>query len=331
MASIVLGAAGTAAGSASGIPFLGTIGGSLGRSLGSSLDSKWFGSNAAPHGPRLADLAVQSSTYGKMIPVVYGNMRIGGNIIWSRPIKESIVTSSSSAGGVGKGGGGKVSQSSSTYSYSVTLAVGICEGEVDEVIRIWGDAKLLDVSQYTIRMYNGTEDQLPDTLIQSFEGIGATPAHRGMCYAVFEDFPLADFGNRIPNFIFEVRRKMLYPDYGGQWLENMLEGVVLIPGAGEFVYDTQQEFKIPGTQVGANFVQQGNQQSINAHTNAGKANVLVALDQLQDTCPNVDYVSVVVSWFGTDMDAGSCVAVLARNGPLLAMLLAIGSSFSTAR
>jgi hypothetical protein len=47
--------------------------------------------------------------------------------------------------------------------------------------------------------YPGDEAQYPDPLIQSFEGVNATSGYRGICYAVWEDFPLADFGNRIPN------------------------------------------------------------------------------------------------------------------------------------
>lgn len=308
MASIVLsaaGAAGSALGAATGLPFASAIGAQLGRSLAGSLLP---GRKLRPlNGPRLADLGVQTSTYGKMIPVVYGMMRIAGNIIWSMPIKETTTTTTSSAGGVGKGGGGKVSQTSTTYSYSITLALGICEGPIDEVLRIWADAKQLDLSQYTLRIYKGDEDQFPDSLIQSIEGAANTPAYRGLAYVVIEDFPMGDFGNRIPNFTFEVKKKTLYPDYNNELLEDMITGMVIIPGAGEFVYDSQIEYKIPGVQVGSDWVQQGSQQAINMHNADGVANALVSLDQLEETCPNVEWVSVVVGWFGDDMDAGTCV------------------------
>lgn len=309
MASIILSAAGTAAGAATGLPFGAALGSRLGRTLGGMVDSAIFGGGAkvrGPHGPRLADLGVQSSTYGKMIPLVYGTVRIGGNIIWSRPIKETIVTSTSSAGG-GKGGGGKVTQSSSSYSYSVTLAIAICEGEISEVLRIWADAKQLELSQYSVTIYKGSETQPPDSIVQSYEGAANTPAFRGLAYVVFEDFPLADFGNRIPNFTFEVKNKALHPDYEDDVLEETINGIVIIPGAGEFVYDTQSQVKIPGSQVGSNWVQQGNQSSINMHNAYGKANALVALDQLEDTLPNVNWVSLVVTWFGDTMNAGTCV------------------------
>ncbi|MFO0389903.1 MAG: glycoside hydrolase TIM-barrel-like domain-containing protein [Alphaproteobacteria bacterium] len=311
MASIILSAAGSAAGTATGIPFANVIGSQIGRTIGGVIDNKLFGASGKHthrNGPRLADLGVQTSTYGNMIPIVYGTVRIGGNIIWSRPIKElaTTTTTSSSAGG-GKGGGGKVTQSSTTYSYSITLAVGICEGPVDEVLRIWADAMQLDLSQYTLRVYHGNEEQLPDSLIQAFDGADNTPAYRGLSYVVFEDFPLEDFGNRIPNFTFEVQKKAQYPDFDGELLEETIKGITLIPGAGEFVYDTQVEYKIPGGNFGAGWQQQGEQAAINMHNPHGTANANLSLDQLERTCPNVEWVSVVVSWFGDSLDAGDCI------------------------
>src|SRR5690606_25980653 len=108
---------------------------------------------------------------------------------------------------------------------------------------------------------------------------------------------------------FEVKKKAQYPDYNGQILEDMITGITLIPGGGEFVYDTQIQYKIPGVNVGGNWVQQGNREPLNMHNASGKANALLALDQLEATCPNLEWVSVVVSWFGTSMDAGTCTVL----------------------
>jgi len=307
MASIILTTAGAAIGGAVGGPAGAYIGAQLGGAIGGAIDNKMGGGKSKIRSSRLTDIAVQSAAYGKMIPITYGTVRLGGNLIWSQPIMETATTSSSSSGGVGKGGGGRVSQSSTSYSYSVTLAIAICEGEVDEVHRIWADAKQLDLSQYTHRVYIGSETQMPDSLISSIEGASKTPAYRGLAYVVFEDFPLGDFGNRIPNFTFEVKKKSLYPDYNGDILENEITAMVMIPGAGEFVYDTQVDSKIAGAQVGSEWVQQGNRVAINMQNPTGRANALLSLDQLQSTCPNVEWVSVVVAWFGDDMDAGTCI------------------------
>lgn len=66
-----------------------------------------------------------------------------------------------------------------------------------------------ELSNYypTPTSYPGDENQLPDPTIQGNEGVSSTPAFRGLCYTVFENFPLANFGNRIPSIRAEVRIK----------------------------------------------------------------------------------------------------------------------------
>jgi hypothetical protein len=53
-------------------------------------------------------------------------------------------------------------------------------------------------------IYTGIEAQLPDPLIQAAQGATKTPAFRPLIYAVWDTFPLANFGNRIPNLRAEV-------------------------------------------------------------------------------------------------------------------------------
>lgn len=312
MASIVLSAAGSVLGGMAGGGIGATLGAGLGRYIGGAMDGVLFGSGALPsiEGPRLGDLAVQTSTYGRMIPLVYGTARLAGNVIWSRPIKETATTTTNTAGGGGKGGGGGgVTQTSTTYSYSVSLAVAICEGPIDSVLRIWADAKQLDLSQGVYRIYKGDEAQLPDAFIESFEGIGTTPAYRGLAYIVVEDFPLAEYGNRIPNFTFEVKKKAQRSNTEEEMLEEMVKSVILIPGSGEFVYDTGIQHKLFGEDVAGSWAQQGNRISINMHNPSGVANALLALEQMREALPNLEWVGLVVTWFGTSLNAGACEIV----------------------
>lgn len=53
-------------------------------------------------------------------------------------------------------------------------------------------------------IYPGNGSQDPDPLIQGIQGTDATPAFRGICYGVWDSFPLSAFGNRIPNLRAEV-------------------------------------------------------------------------------------------------------------------------------
>lgn len=211
MASLVLGIAGAAALGPSGLAFsgfLGMSGAQIGFIAGSSLGSMLFAPNMPDiQGPRLSDLKVQASTYGTMIPIYYGTARGAGQVIWSSDL---IETSHEEEAG-GKGG---PSQSVTTYTYSVNCAVGICEGEITGVRRIWANGDLIyDQSagnmgptgqSSNIRVYTGSETQVADSLLESYLGAGNVPAHRGLAYVVFENLQLEKFGNRIPNFSFEV-------------------------------------------------------------------------------------------------------------------------------
>ncbi len=324
MTSIVLGNIGTSIGGTIGGPTGAAIGGLIGSYAGSVIDRQIFATDTTiPNirGAQLTELGVQSSTYGEMLPIVYGTVRTAGNIIWAEDIKETATTNNSTTSG-GKGGGGnKVSGSQTTFSYSSTLAIAICEGPIDGILRVWADSKIINPNDGTYRLYKGTEDQTADTLIESIQGVGKTPAYRGIAYVVIENFPLADYGNRIPNFTFEVQKKIVVASEDGEAVEDMLTAITMIPGAGEFVYDDTVQSKIPGELVGSSWAQKGDKTRINQNNRDDKADSLVALDQLAETCANVEWISVVAVWFGDDLDVGTCVikpGVEFKNGAITA-------------
>jgi hypothetical protein len=199
------------------------------------------------------------------LPVIRRGQRIG-LILNTRP---DVARRHIGAGAKGGAAVRKTSNSSTTYSYTATLAIAVCEGEITRINRVWADSKLLDLSQGAYRIYKGSETQLPDPLIESYQGVGATPAYRGLAYVVIEDFPLGSFGNRIPNFTFEVTRRAPQKDVGAQPVESLVKAIMLLPGSGEFVYDTQAEYKITGSTVAGNVVQSGYQLPLNLHTAEG--------------------------------------------------------------
>jgi hypothetical protein len=163
------------------------------------------------NGPRLGDLTVQTSGYGNPIPVVAGHAKIAGQIIWKTDIEERATTRRQR----GKGGGGP---KTTTYTYFCDFAVGICEWMLPpgnpQVLRIWLDTHLVydtsgafdltTIPGLVFRFYPGSEDQLPDPLIEAAVGADNAPAHRGLAYMVFEDLPLDRFGNRVPNVTVEL-------------------------------------------------------------------------------------------------------------------------------
>ena len=177
----------------------------------SYVDSKLFpGPNV--EGSRLNDLSLQASSYGAPVQKVYGTARASGTVIWGTNFVEHKKTEKQ-----GKGG------SSTTYTYSVSFAVSLCKGPIAGIGRIWADGKLFaDLTGKTFSgdgtisgtyegkgggrftVYKGTETQLPDPFIEGIDGVGNVPAYRPFAYIVFQNLYCTDFGNRLPNFNFEI-------------------------------------------------------------------------------------------------------------------------------
>ncbi|MEE2567321.1 baseplate multidomain protein megatron [Hyphobacterium marinum] len=296
MAQLVLGIGGAAAGNAllpGGLNLLGAsvsgaaMGGFAGTLLGGGLDRALLGGNRT-HGPRLPELHVQTSTEGAPIPLVFGRARIAGQVIWAARLTEHADKTSMG----GKGGG----PTRVDYRYSVSFAVGLCEGEITGIGRIWANGTPLEVSGVNYRLYRGGKDQLPDALIEAVEGSGYAPAFRGLAYAVFEDLPLDDFGGRIPNLSFEVFRPAQAED-GEPGLERLIKGVDLIPASGEFSYATEAVVREIGP---------GRDMAENVNNSRGLPDLTAALDDLQAQLPECRSILLVSAWFGNDLRCGHC-------------------------
>ncbi|EPX81951.1 baseplate multidomain protein megatron [Salipiger mucosus] len=294
MATILLSAAGAAIGGSIGGSVLGlsmtAVGRFVGASLGRALDQRLMGqgAEAIEHG-RVERFRLTGAGEGAAIPQVFGRMRVGGHVIWATEFTEHVKKE--------KGGGGKGSPAQptvKTYSYSVSLALALCEGEISGVNRVWADGAEVPLRDLTLRVYHGTEDQAPDPKMEAVEGIGRVPAYRGTAYVVIEDLQLARFGNRVPQFSFEVTR----PEQSDRDdVPHCLRGVAMIPGTGDYALATEPVHLSYGG--GASGV-------VNVNTPREEPDFNVSLDHLLDEVPGVGTVSLVVSWFGGDLRCGSC-------------------------
>ena len=271
------------------------IGGAIGGLAGSALDQALFAPTLRTEGPRLTDGRVTTSIEGATALRVFGRMRIGGQIIWASRLREDSDTESRG----GKGGGGA---RTTTYSYFANFAVGLCEGTIDGIGRIWADGELIDRADYEIRLYRGTETQAPDPKIVAVEGDDFAPAYRGLAYLVFEEMPLERFGNRVPQITVEVFRR---PPATGPVLENLVTGVTMIPGASEFAYATEAVERVVGFSA---------YETENAHTGE-TADFLASLDELRLVAPRLKSVSLIVAWHGTDLRVGFCRIVPKIDNP----------------
>ncbi|KPH80581.1 baseplate multidomain protein megatron [Bosea vaviloviae] len=291
MATLLLQVAGSALGTALGGPIGAVIGQAIGGIAGARIDQSLLGGSGGTRrveGPRLTEIDGLASSEGAAIPRVYGRSRIGGQLIWATRFEEEIKVSVTRTKSGGKGSP-KQKTVETTYSYYANLAIGLCEGRIAFVRRIWVDGRELDVTTVTMRVHDGDEGQEADPLIAAKEG-GAAPAYRGLAYVVFERFPLGDYGNRVPQFAFEVVRAV-------EGLGGMIRAVTLIPGASEFVYEMRAVSHEP---------EPGVTESLSRHQLYGGSDVDTALGHLIALCPNLRRVSLVVSWFGDDLRAGDC-------------------------
>ena len=296
MATIVLAAAGSALGSSIGGAVLGlgaaTLGRAVGATVGTILDQKLLGIGAeAVEVGRVDQFRVMGSREGTPIPRVWGQMRLSGEIIWSSNFVETVATS-------GGGKGASAGPRTNSYSYSVSLAIALCEGEVARIGRVWADGQLVTLADVAWRLYPGDEAQLPDPTIACNLPDGEAPAYRGTAYIVIEDLDLTPYGNRIPQFSFEVTRKAgAGSDVGVADPALAIQGVALVPGTGEYSLATAPVLFNDG---------KGVTRTANINNDYGVPDLEVALDQMERDLPNCRSVSMVVSWFGDDLRASHC-------------------------
>ncbi|GEP09594.1 baseplate multidomain protein megatron [Methylobacterium gnaphalii] len=289
MATLILGTVGGVVGTAFGGPIGSAMGKVLGAAGGSLIDGALFGGGTRyVEGPRLSDVAGLTSTEGEPIPRVYGRARLGGTLIWAtRPLEVANTLVQRSSSGA-KGGGSRTVTTS--YGYYANIAVGICAGEIAFVRRVWADGREIDLTTRAMRVHTGRADQAADPLIVAKEGADRAPAYRGLAYVVFERLALADFGNRIPQLAFEVVRPV-------DGIAGHIRAVCLIPGSTEFGLDPTPVSVDAGL---------GATRPANRFQLSHASDVLASLNALQALCPNLKRVSVVVSWFGSDLRAGHC-------------------------
>ncbi|QIE41652.1 host specificity protein [Rhodobacteraceae bacterium SC52] len=298
MATLLLSAAGAAAGGAVGGSVLGLSAAVLGRAVGATvgqlIDQQLMGSGSeVVERGRVERFRLTGASEGAPVPQVYGRMRMAGQVIWASQFSEQASTERVS-GGKGGGGGGT---SVTTYSYSVSLAIALCEGQIGHVARIWADGQELERDSLSVRVYPGSDTQQADPKIAAIEGAELAPAYRGTAYVVLEDLDLTPFGNRVPQFTFEVVRPE--QEEAMDAARSMVEGiraVALIPGTGEYSLATSPVYYAegPGRNVAANM-----------HNTMAATDFLASMDALQTELPNCHSISLVVSWFGDDLRCGS--------------------------
>jgi len=131
---------------------------------------------------------IQSSTYGAVMPLVYGTTKVSINLMWYGDFKSIAHTTTESSGG--KGGGGVETQTTS-YTYEAAGIFGVCEGPasgvqyvyVGKVKKAWADAGLV--------FFAGNTPQSIWSHLTTNHPSEAVP-YSGMCYLASPNYKLND-------------------------------------------------------------------------------------------------------------------------------------------
>ena len=222
MATILLSAAGASLGASVGGSVLGlsmsAIGRFAGAMAGSAIDRRTIrtdqhiigGGSETVHTGQMNRFRLTGAGEGRPIGQVFGRMRVAGQVIWSSEFEERIITTTGTqvstqtqgAPSGGKGARREIGMTTTTtanttvtqsYAYTISIAVALCEGEITSVGRIWAEGVEIARGDLTLRVYTGSQDQMPDPKMEAVEGAGMVPAYRGTAYVVLEDLDIVAF------------------------------------------------------------------------------------------------------------------------------------------
>lgn len=161
------------------------------------------GRNTTNRADMISDFMINTASYGEVVPEVLGTTRLSGNIIYYddfTPHEHKTTTRT------GKGGGSKHTEI--TYTYTVACAIGLCEGPIQGIGKVWRDKEIYDYPNEKIELtaYKGDYGQAPWPYVLSKHPDKALP-YSGLAYMA----GVVDLGERgsLPQYNFEIKGKLL--------------------------------------------------------------------------------------------------------------------------
>lgn len=138
---------------------------------------------------RIEAFRVQSSTYGAVIPLVYGTTRVPINLVWYGDFNPVATTTTESSGG--KGGGGGVDTETTTYSYYAAGIFGVCEGPVTGISHVFVGKEKRLFADSGLSMKNGYVPQDIWSHLTTNHPAEAVP-YAGLCILYSQSYKLND-------------------------------------------------------------------------------------------------------------------------------------------
>ena len=160
------------------------------------------GPNIVTRANKISTFTVNTAEYGTAVPEIYGTTRIGGNIIYYDDFTAHEHKETHRAG---KGGG---KQTNITYTYSVATIIGLCEGQIAGIGRIWKDKEVYNYpsEEVGLSLFDGASTQAPWSYVAQHHPDKSLP-YGGLAYMA----GVIDLGDSaaMPTYNFEVKGKLL--------------------------------------------------------------------------------------------------------------------------
>lgn len=161
------------------------------------------GRNTTNRADMIADFQINTASYGEVVPEILGTTRVSGNII---DYEDFTAHEHKSTTRTGKGGGSKHTEI--TYTYTVAAAIGLCEGPIKGIGKVWRDKEVYQYPNEKIELtlFKGDYGQTPWTYMLSKHPDKAMP-YSGLAYMA----GVVDLGDRgsLPQYNFEIQGKLL--------------------------------------------------------------------------------------------------------------------------
>lgn len=148
-------------------------------------------------------LRVQTSSYGQVVPIVYGVNRIACNIIAYGGF--TAIPHTSSAGGAGgKGLGGGASSGTTSYTYSCWVALALCEGGIWNTGTVWASKSVTSAYTLGAEVHGGGDGQPPSGFLEATDPSQAL-SYSGTAYMLVPNYDLGSNPD-LPSHSAEVKR-----------------------------------------------------------------------------------------------------------------------------
>lgn len=167
--------------------------------------------NIETSAPIISSFRVQTSAYGRVIPLVYGKARLAANVIDYDDFTAIAHTTTQSSGGGGKGGGGG-GGSNTTYTYTAAALLSLCAGPIGGVPTVWNDKSVATLAGLGLTLFPGSATQDAFGYMSTHHPDKALN-YRHLAYVASGALDLGSSAN-LPAYGFEIAGLLPYGDTG---------------------------------------------------------------------------------------------------------------------